>query len=131
LCPSQVRGFKAENRLVTGAPAKDMLSHMKRTTMVLAPALFATLKRRAADEGRTLTEVVERLLRLGLQASAAARRGRVQLPSYDLGPYLVDPGDRRGLIEVLGRLESDETGRIPARSRGGATRSGASRGETS
>jgi hypothetical protein len=70
---------------------------MKRTTMVLDPTLFAQLKRRAADEGRTLTEVVERLLRLGLQAASAGRRTRVQLPSYDLGPFLVDPADRATL----------------------------------
>lgn len=74
-----------------------MLLHMKRTTMVLDPTLFAQLKRRAADEGRTLTEIVERLLRLGLQAASGARRTRVQLPSYDLGPFLIDPADRAAL----------------------------------
>jgi hypothetical protein len=70
-----------------------MLSHMKRTTLVLDAALYAELRRRAAAEGRTLTEVVERTLRLGLQA-VPARRGRLALPSYDLGPFLVDPADR-------------------------------------
>ena len=70
-----------------------MLSHMKRTTLILDNALYAELKRRAASEGRTLTDVVERVLRLGLSARAPARRTRVVLPSYDLGPFLVDPGD--------------------------------------
>jgi len=76
-----------------------MLSHMKRTTLILDPALYAELKRRAADEGRTLTEVVERLLRLGLQVVASGRRGRVRLPSYDLGPFLVSP-DRARQVEA-------------------------------
>ena len=71
-----------------------MLSHMKRTTLILDPALYQHLKLRAAQEGRTLTDIVEHALRLGLQAGATGRRGRLQLPSYDLGPFLVDPADR-------------------------------------
>jgi hypothetical protein len=71
-----------------------MLLHMKRTTLLIDDALYAELKRRAASEGRTLTEVVEGALRLGLHALAGRRRTRVQLPSYDLGPFLVDPSDR-------------------------------------
>jgi ribbon-helix-helix CopG family protein len=70
-----------------------MLSHMKRTTLVLDAALYAELKKRAASEGRTLTDVVERALRLGLAARPAVRRARVGLPSYDLGPFLMNPAD--------------------------------------
>ena len=68
-----------------------MLIHMKRTTLQLESSLMAELRRRAADEGRTLTEVIERTLRLGLTAAQDARRARVELPSYDLGPVLADP----------------------------------------
>jgi hypothetical protein len=78
-----------------------MLSHMKRTTLVLDPALYAELKRRAAAEERTLTDVVERALRLGLAARPAPRRARVALPSYDLGPFLVSPVDRGAVSEAL------------------------------
>jgi hypothetical protein len=70
---------------------------MKRTTLILDSALYAELRRRAASEGRTLTDVVERTLRLGLAARAPARRARVALPSYDLGPFLVDPGDAQAV----------------------------------
>ena len=80
-----------------------MLLHMKRTTLLIDDALYAELKRRAASEGRTLTAVVERALRLGLQAVAAGRRPRVHLPSYDLGPFLVDPSDRGALRGVRER----------------------------
>jgi hypothetical protein len=59
---------------------------MKRTTLILDDALMAELRRRAAAEHATLTEVVERTIRLGL--AAPARRGRIALPSYDLGPFL-------------------------------------------
>ncbi len=74
-----------------------MLLHMKRTTLLIDDALYAELKRRAAVEGRTFTEVVEGALRLGLHAIAGRRRSRVQLPSYDLGPFLVDPSEHRAL----------------------------------
>ena len=67
---------------------------MKRTTLMLRPALYAELKQRAAAEGRTLTEVVERTLRQGLRSLASPPRIRIALPSYDLGPFLIDPADR-------------------------------------
>jgi len=70
-----------------------MLSHMKRTTLVLDPALYAELRKRAIAEGRTLTDVVERTLRAGLASRGPARRPRVTLPSYDLGPFLTDPAE--------------------------------------
>ena len=63
-----------------------MPAHMKRTTLILRPELMLELRARAAREGRTLTEVVERTLRIGL--AAPARRARIALPSYDLGPFL-------------------------------------------
>ena len=40
--------------------ARDvMLMHMKRTTLQIDPALLIELRKRAAHEGRTLTEVIE------------------------------------------------------------------------
>ena len=83
-----------------------MLMHMKRTTLQLDPALLGELRRRAADQGRTLTETLEAALRAGLAAGAAARRSRIALPSYDLGPFLVDPADR----EALGGSGASEGG---------------------
>jgi len=71
-----------------------MLSHMtsKRTTLVLDAALYAELKARATREGRTLTEIVERTLRAGLERQRP-RRAAAPLPSFDLGPFLVDPDE--------------------------------------
>lgn len=78
---------------------------MKRTTLLLDAPLYAALKRRAAVEGRTLTDVVERALRLGL-GSVRATRKRIALPSYDLGPFLVAPGTRAA--ERAGRSPEPE-----------------------
>ena len=79
-----------------------MIKHMKRTTLILDSSLYAELKRRAAREGRTLTDVVERALRLGLEPGAI-RHEHLALPSYDLGPYLVDPADRTTFSELIRR----------------------------
>ena len=73
-----------------------MLLHMKRTTLQIDPLLVAELRRRAASEGRTLTEVLEHALRAGLAAPREGKRPRVALPSYDLGPFLADPAQRGG-----------------------------------
>ena len=83
---------------------------MKRTTLVLDATLYVSLKKRAADEGRTLSEVVERALRLGLQAMATSRRARVVLPSYELGPFLVDPDRRESFRAVHSRPGRGEGG---------------------
>ena len=81
---------------------------MTRTTLVLDPALHARLKQQAAREGRTLSDVVERALRLGLAALGGGRRGRVALPSYELGPYLVDPARRETFGGIVARPREPE-----------------------
>jgi len=76
-----------------------MLLHMnRRTTLVLDAAVYAALKTRAAREGRTLAEVIERTLRAGLEPHRRRRAPRLRLPSYDLGPFLIDPADRAARI---------------------------------
>ena len=81
-----------------------MHMHMKRTTLLIDTALYAELKRRAAAEQRTLTEVVEHALRAGLRAPRG-RAARHAIPSYDLGPWLEDPARRGTTVpEPPGRL---------------------------
>ena len=80
---------------------------MKRTTLILDEALYAELKQRAAQERRTLTDVVEQALRRGMEAPR--RHARITLPSYDLGPFLVDPADRTSFGEATERpTEADQ-----------------------
>jgi hypothetical protein len=80
---------------------EDMLLHMKRTTLIIHTSLYLELKKRAAQEGRTLTDVVETALRLGLDGTQRKPRAHVPLPSYDLGPFLIDPTDRSGFGVAL------------------------------
>jgi len=94
MVPQPRAAFNPEFRGREQVVACDMLSHMTRTTLILADDVMRRLRRRAADERRTLTYVVERALRLGLDAMASGRRGRVRLPSFDLGPFLLDPARR-------------------------------------
>lgn len=55
------------------------MRHM-RTTVRLSQDLLRRAKRKAADEGRTLTSVLEEGLKMVLTSSKPARRSRVQLP---------------------------------------------------
>ena len=84
-----------------------MMTHMKRTTLILNATLYARLKQRAAAEGRTLADLVDTTLRLGLERTATPRRARVVLPSYDLGPFLADPA-ARGRGATPGELEAED-----------------------
>ena len=86
-----------------------MLSHMKRTTLILDSGIYTELKRRAAAEGRTFTDVLERTLRLGLAAQSGLKRGREKLPSYDLGPFLMDPADRALVSGLAAEPEEEES----------------------
>jgi hypothetical protein len=73
-----------------------------RTTLVIDDALFRELKRRAAEQNRTLSELTEETLRLGLAVRRPARRcPRRRLPSFSMGRPRVDLADRNHLYEVL------------------------------
>lgn len=79
----------------------DMLVCM-RTTINLPDALAEAAKRRAADENRTFTSVVEEGLRTVL-AATSERPVAPQLPAYGdpAGRFLVDPADREALWRAL------------------------------
>ena len=80
-----------------------MLFHM-RTTLIIDDALFRELKRRAVEQNRTLSDLTQEALRLGLAARRPARqRKRVRLPSFSMGQPRVDLADRDQLYEVLDR----------------------------
>jgi hypothetical protein len=72
----------------------------RRTTLILDAGLLEALRARARREGRTLTDVVEQAMRQGLAARGARRAPRLHLPSYDLGPFLVDPADAPALAAL-------------------------------
>ena len=80
-----------------------MILHM-RTTIVMDDLLFRELKKRAAEENRTLSDVTQEALRRGLlRRPAAPRSTRVRLPSFAMGKPAVDLADRDQLLDILDR----------------------------
>jgi Ribbon-helix-helix protein, copG family len=76
-----------------------MDSHMK-TTLNIDDVVFAELKREAARQGRTMSEMVETALRLLLRSQR--KRGALPpLPSFHSGGTLVDIADRDALYQAM------------------------------
>ncbi len=78
-----------------------MVPRMK-TTLEIDATVMRALKRRAAEEGRTMSELVEAALRAVLfdrRESAALP----PLPSFDSGGELVDVADREALDRAMER----------------------------
>jgi hypothetical protein len=73
--------------------------HMK-TTLNIDDTVMAELKREAARQGRTMSEMVESALRLLLRSQR--KRGIVPaLPSFHSGGALVDIADRDALYQAM------------------------------
>jgi hypothetical protein len=76
-----------------------MVFHMK-TTLNIDAAVMAELKREAARQGRTMSELVESGLRL-LFHPRKDRRAMRPLPSFRGGGCLVDIADRDALYQAM------------------------------
>ena len=76
-----------------------MVNHMK-TTLNIDDSVMAHLKREAARQGRTMSDLVETALRLLLQPRAP-RAGMPKLPSFSSGGTLVDVADRDALYQAM------------------------------
>ena len=77
-----------------------MVIHMK-TTLVIPTPVFRALKRRAAEEGKTLSDLVAGLLRQGLALRPTRRKRTRRLRSFDMGRARVNVADRRAVYDVL------------------------------
>ncbi len=77
----------------------DMAFHMK-TTLNIDATVMAELKREAARQGRTMSELVETALRLLLR-SQKKRKTLLALPTFDGGEPLVDIADRNALYDAM------------------------------
>ena len=76
-----------------------MVNHMK-TTLNIDETVMAQLRREAARQGRTMSELVETALRLLFQPTR--RRGEVpKLPRFKSGGALVDVADRDALYHAM------------------------------
>jgi hypothetical protein len=76
-----------------------MVFHMK-TTLNIDDSVMAQLKREAARQRRTMSELVEAALRLMFQGQ---RRGGPlpPLPTFRSGGHLVDVADREALYQAM------------------------------
>jgi hypothetical protein len=76
-----------------------MVFHMK-TTLVIDDTVLERLRREAARQGRTISELVEAALRSFLERGPA--RGPLPpLPSFHGGGALVDIADREALYQAM------------------------------
>lgn len=78
-----------------------MVSHMK-TTLNIDARVMAQLKREAARQGRTMSELVEVALR-GLFQQRRRKEDLPPLPSFHSGGALVDVADREALYQAMER----------------------------
>ena len=76
-----------------------MAFHMK-TTLNIDDTVMAELKREAARQGRTMSELVETALRLLLRPQRK-RRTIPALPKFHSGGTLVDIADRDALYHAM------------------------------
>jgi plasmid stability protein len=71
-----------------------------KTTLNIDDKVMADLKREAARQGRTMSELVETALRLQLK-SQRKRKKIKPLPTFDGGGELVDVADRNALYDAM------------------------------
>lgn len=76
-----------------------MACHMK-TTLNIDATVMARLKREAARQGRTMSEMVETALRLMLR-EPREREELPELPAFHSGGALVDIADRDALYQAM------------------------------
>ena len=76
-----------------------MAFHMK-TTLNIDDTVMADLKREAARQGRTMSELVETALRLLLRPQRK-RRELPPLPTFNSGGMRVDIADREALYDAM------------------------------
>lgn len=76
-----------------------MVIHMK-TTLNIDDSVMARLKREAARQGRTMSELVESALRLLFKSQREAPR-LPRLPTFRSGGHLVDVADRDALYQAM------------------------------
>ena len=77
----------------------DMVCHMK-TTLYIADSVRKELKREAARQGRTMSELVEAALRRLLQQRDPLPDLQ-RLPSLESGGHLADVANREALYQAM------------------------------
>ena len=74
-------------------------------TVNLSKDMIARIKREAARQGRTLSELVESALRAMFEPQMRPPKGLPKLPRFRMGRALVDIADRNALYDAMDDLE--------------------------
>jgi len=78
-----------------------MVFHMK-TTLNINDTVMNRLRREAASQGKTMSELVEAALRLLFQAGGRKSKPKLRpLPNWDGGKPRVDIADRNALYDFM------------------------------
>jgi hypothetical protein len=71
-----------------------------KTTLIIPDLVFRELKKRAIDRNATVSELATEYLRRGLDERPKPK-GRLRLPSFKMGPPLIDVTSREEIYRVL------------------------------
>ena len=87
--------------MLTYSHMVDMVFHMK-TTLNIDDTVMGRLRREAARQGKTMSELVEAALRLLFhERKPAGKKKLPPLPTFHSGGYRVDIADRNALYDAM------------------------------
>jgi Ribbon-helix-helix protein, copG family len=90
----------AASGALTYSHITNMVFHMK-TTLNIDDTVMGRLRREAARQGKTMSELVEAALRLLFHDRTPKRKKLPPLPRFHGGKHLVDIADRTALYDVM------------------------------
>lgn len=82
-----------------------MVFHMKKTTLILPDPLFRELKKRSAELGETMSNLVTEFVRRGLSQEPVPEE-LPPLPAFHMGEPRIDVSDRDELFRLFDREDS-------------------------
>ena len=98
---AEVSGIPSPDGRLTYSHIVDMVFHMK-TTLNIDDTVMGRLRREAARQGKTMSELVEAALRLLFQSGSRKSKPRLRpLPTFRSGGHLIDIADRDALYDVM------------------------------
>lgn len=72
-----------------------------KTTLIISDKIMPHIKAMAAQKRQTLSQMVEELLRKGLQSGRPAKKTLPPLPEYEAGRCFVDLANRDQLYRAM------------------------------
>src|SRR5438552_1817975 len=101
ICPDLIPTNTGAQADLTYSHIIDMVFHMK-TTLNIDDTVMGRLRREAARQGKTMSELVEAALRLLLHDRIQKRKKKLPpLPRFRGGKHLGDIADRNALYDVM------------------------------